>query len=104
MEAEINQVLARMQASLSSVQLQLLKKVLGDVLNTPTEIKDCDNARLLSLFLTAKEVEGCSAKTLAYYESTIKHMDLTVAKPYIQICSDDLRQKSPLAESWSFQN
>lgn len=92
MEAEINQVLARMQASLSSTQLQLLKRTLQDVLNTSTLDKSCDNAHLLALFLTAKEVEGCSAKTLSYYESTIRHMSLTVAKPCIQICSDDLRQ------------
>ena len=67
MEAEINQVLARMQASLSSTQLQLLKRTLQDVLNTSTLDKPCDNAHLLALFLTAKEVEGCSAKTLSYY-------------------------------------
>ena len=92
MEAEINQVLARMQDNLNSTQLQLLKKALEEVLNIPTAGNVCDNAHLLALFLTAKEVEGCSERTLAYYESTIRHMSLTVAKPYIRICSDDLRQ------------
>lgn len=92
MEAEINQVLARMQDSLNSAQLQLLKRALEEVLNPPESGNTCDNARLITLFLTAKEVEGCSAKTLAYYESTIRHMSITVAKPCIRICSDDLRQ------------
>ena len=33
------------------------------------------NSSLLDLFLTAKEVEGCSPRTITYYESTLKHMD-----------------------------
>lgn len=50
------------------------------------------NSSLLGLFLTAKEVEGCSPRTIAYYESTLKHMDSSVGQPYTQICSDDLRK------------
>lgn len=50
-----------------------------------------DPADLLSLFLTAKEVEGCSPKTIAYYRSTLEHMASEVAKPYTQVTSDDLR-------------
>ena len=30
------------------------------------------NSSLLGLFLTDKEVEGCSPRTIAYYESTLK--------------------------------
>ncbi|MCH4858155.1 tyrosine-type recombinase/integrase [Bifidobacterium pseudocatenulatum] len=47
---------------------------------------------LLTLFLTAKEVEGCSPKTIAYYESTLQHMTKALAKPYTRISSDDLRE------------
>ena len=32
------------------------------------------NADLLQLFLSAKQVEGCSKKTLVYYKSTIEKM------------------------------
>ena len=46
----------------------------------------------MTLFLTAKEVEGCSPKTISYYESTLRHMTDTVAKPYTQMTSDDLRE------------
>lgn len=51
-----------------------------------------DEADLLPLFLTAKEVEGCSPRTIEYYASTIRHMIDSVAKPYTQIESDDLRR------------
>ncbi len=47
---------------------------------------------LLALFLTAKEVEGCSPKTIAYYETTLRHMNTALAKSYTQVESDDLRR------------
>lgn len=91
METVINQTLALMQQTLSAQQLKKLKDVLTSVLaaNSTTQ-KPTDE--LLALFLTAKEVEGCSPKTIEYYESTLQRMTDALAKPYTQISSDDLRQ------------
>ena len=50
-----------------------------------------DPADLLKLLLTAKEIEGCSPKTIAYYRTTLAHMTQALAKPYTQVTSDDLR-------------
>ena len=88
MESTINLVLAQMQPILSCDQL----KQLGEVLRHALSPRQYDEASLLSLFLTAKEVEGCSSRTITYYESTIKHMVKAVAKPFTQIGSDDLRR------------
>lgn len=88
MEATINNVLVQMQPLLSCDQLKTLCEVLRNVLAP----RHCSDAELLPLFLTAKEVEGCSARTIAYYESTITHMMGQVAKPFTQIESDDLRR------------
>ena len=88
MEETINNVLMQMQPLLSCNQLKSLSEVLRRVLAP----KQCDDANLLPLFLTAKEVEGCSPRTIAYYESTITHMVTSVSKPYTQIESDDLRK------------
>ena len=88
METTINTVLVQMQPILTCDQL----KCLGDVLRRAFSLQQHDEANLLALFLTAKEVEGCSPRTIAYYESTIKHMVDSVAKPYTQIESDDLRK------------
>ena len=46
---------------------------------------------MLSLFISAKRVEGCSEKTLRYYESTIYNMLMTIGKPECQITTADLR-------------
>ncbi|MDN0069717.1 phage integrase N-terminal SAM-like domain-containing protein [Collinsella ihumii] len=87
METTINLVLAQMQPILTCNQLKRLGEVLRFAL-TPREESSAD---LLRLFLTAKEVEGCSARTITYYESTIQRMITAVGKPYTQIESDDLR-------------
>ena len=92
METIINQILAMMQQALSPQQLKQLKATLVSVLATNTSVRNTKAVNLLPLFLTAKEVEGCSPKTLEYYESTLQRMTDTLAKPYTQIDSDDLRK------------
>ena len=80
METTINLVLAQMQPILTCDQLKRLGEVLHFVLSPRQE----SSTDLLRLFLTAKEVEGCS-------KSTILHMADAIGKPYTQIESDDLR-------------
>lgn len=90
-ETAINSVLARMQTLLDPSQLRYLADVLRTTLTTPQEpIEPTKN--ILQLFLTAKEVEGCSMKTIAYYESTLQHMTNAIGKSYTRIGSDDLRE------------
>lgn len=89
MEAVINTVLAEMQAILEPHQL----KRLADTLRQTLGLRQLESSQdLLALFLTAKGVEGCSPKTIEYYEATLRHMDKSLAKPYTQIESDDLRR------------
>lgn len=89
MEAVINTVLAEMQAILEPHQL----KRLADTLRQTLGLRQPESSQdLLALFLTAKGVEGCSPKTIEYYEATLRHMDKSLAKPCTQIESDDLRR------------
>lgn len=46
---------------------------------------------LLPLFISAKRVEGCSEKSLQYYESTIRNMLEAINKSECQITTEDLR-------------
>lgn len=58
------------------------------------------NAQLLEMFLfakrvvflSAKRVEGCSEKTLHYYQTTIAKLLHTLDKRIVHITTDDLRQ------------
>jgi len=49
------------------------------------------NEDLLELFLSAKQVEGCSSRTINYYNSTLKKMLNTLNKTIYNIATDDLR-------------
>jgi site-specific recombinase XerD len=49
------------------------------------------NDTLLASFLAAKTLEGCSKKTIHYYETTIKEMLVMVGKPIAEISTDELR-------------
>ena len=89
MEATINVILAEMQPVLTPSQLKRLKAALERAFEPQS---DEPNAALLKTFLTAKEVEGCSLKTLEYYESTLQKMTDSMTKPYTQINSNDLRK------------
>lgn len=89
MEAAINVILAEMQSFLTPSQLKRLKAALERAFEPQS---DEPNAALLKTFLTAKEVEGCSLKTLEYYESTLQKMTDSMMKPYTQIDSGDLRK------------
>lgn len=92
METIVNRVLSQMQPILTGPQLKRLGEVLRNSLSIEEESNAVSREDLLSLFLTAKEVEGCSPKTIAYYESTLKHMTSTISKQYTLIDSDDLRK------------
>jgi len=50
-----------------------------------------DNNRILELFLSAKRIEGCSEKTLYYYNNSIREMFVNIDKPILEISADDLR-------------
>lgn len=91
MDAIINTVLAQMQPLLNSHQLKQLTISLQAAFSNAKHPSREDPADLLSLFIAAKQVEGCSPKTLAYYRTTLERMSAAIAKPYAQVTSDDLR-------------
>ncbi len=77
MEIVINSVLAEMQPILKASQLKRIK----DALKRAFEPKRYEsNEKLLQAFLTAKEVEGCSPKTLRYYEDMLVRVLATISR------------------------
>ncbi|WP_294379615.1 site-specific tyrosine recombinase/integron integrase [uncultured Clostridium sp.] len=93
---EIEQKIAHI---LNNKQIEELHKVLvhsffGVTIykNNQNDIeKDKKNEEYLEDFITAKRVEGCSEKTIKYYDSTIKNALETLDKPIKQIVTEDLR-------------
>ena len=92
-EMLIAEISNKMAGFLSCQQLKRLNDVLKSVLLYEKQILAANESDdLLDTFLTAKEVEGCSSKTLAYYEATIRKMIDQTNKPLSQISTDDLRE------------
>lgn len=50
-----------------------------------------ESSELLEVFISAKRIEGCSEKSLTYYEATIKRMICNIDKPIREINTDNLR-------------
>ena len=63
-----------------------------DIIDNNNELSEIDNFKLLTLFLSAKQVEGCSEKTIIYYKSTIEKMLIKIKKQIYNITTDDLRK------------
>lgn len=81
----------------SSQYLELTKILLNsmkdvEVIDNNNELNEIDNFKLLNLFLSAKQVEGCSNKTIVYYKSTIEKMLKKIKKQVYNISTDDLRK------------
>ena len=89
-----------MQGFLDNAQMKQLHEVLTHALFGVEIIKtdessdlhqEFDNHSLLTTFLSAKKVEGCSEKTLKYYKATIERMFVDIKESVSHITTDDLR-------------
>ena len=92
----ITDVIQGMLPYLNNAQTERLQEVLQQRL-THYKVVENDNEKELSeqnlveLFLSAKRIEGCSEKSLKYYESTIMALLDGVGKGVKYIVTDDIR-------------
>ena len=80
----------RMQEVLNNAQMEYLHKILIKFLETENK-EENSNEKMLEMFLAAKKIEGCSKKSLDYYQSTITNMLIKVGKNFKHISTNDLR-------------
>lgn len=96
----IAEVTRQMLPFLDNAQLARLQAVLQNSLTGLELTQEPDavpagpehsNEEFLQLFLAAKQVEGCSAKTIRYYRAVLGHLFSAVSKPLTSIQTEDLR-------------
>lgn len=94
----ITEITQQMLPYLDNMELEQLQKVLKVtfanyeiVKSEKIENQNLTNFNYMELFLAAKRVEGCSEKTLKYYQATIETMLTTINKAVKHIITDDLR-------------
>lgn len=96
-EQIINDVIQAMLHHLNNQQLECLKKALEEALNGKQiqkgDVKENveQNKDYVNKFISAKRIEGCSEKSLFYYENTINAMLSSINKNIKHIATDDLR-------------
>jgi site-specific recombinase XerD len=94
----INQIILNIQQDLAHIlndaQLGALSQALHRHLSQIPSVQPLEKREkaLLPRFIAAKRIEGCSEKSLRYYQSTIENMLKTIAKPECQITTEDLRE------------
>lgn len=49
------------------------------------------NSDYLEMYLAAKRIEGCSEKTIVYYQAVVKKMLIGINKPDSEVTTEDLR-------------
>lgn len=82
-----------MAPHLSNEQLDILHDTLVQAMQglPDTAVTEESTPDLVQIFLSAKRVEGCSDKTVLYYDSTIRNVLNSVGKDVREVTTDDLR-------------
>lgn len=92
MEEVIKYILVDMDEYLTSNQSQKLQRVLvARLTNQKSTTNNLSNHNYLSMFLNAKKIEGCSDRTLSYYETTIAKLLSNFSEPIRKVTTDEIR-------------
>lgn len=95
----INQIQMEMSGVLNNAQRQKLCDVLEhcffnlDIVALDSQALNHgkENVTLKEEFLSAKQVEGCSERSVNYYSSTLDNLIKSLIKPFNQVETEDLR-------------
>ncbi len=91
------EVMQQMLPYLDNAQLKQLRQVMEqalyhyEVADKEVKLEEDDSNNLIEMFIAAKRIEGCSEKTLKYYQTTIDAMASALGKNVRHILTEDLR-------------
>ncbi|VML55329.1 type I restriction-modification enzyme 1, S subunit [Streptococcus pneumoniae] len=90
-KSKVTIIMQEMLPLLNNEQLLALRESLEHHLVDGKKQQKYSNNNLLQLFITAKQVEGCSSKTIRYYQRTIENLFNGIKESVTQLTTDDLR-------------
>ena len=92
MEEKIVTILNEMSEYLSIAQMKKLQEVVLRTLSENVAVKqDIANEEFLEIFLAAKQIEGCSERTIQYYKATVEHMLAKTKTSVRKITTEEIR-------------
>lgn len=93
MEEKIVLVLNEMSEYLSIAQMKKLQEVIIKIFaENEASKRDIPNDEFLKMFLAAKQIEGCSERTIRYYETTIEHLLSYTEVSVRKITTEEMRE------------
>ena len=93
METTIFEILDEMAEHLNVEQQKKLQQVLVKKLSGNSSVPEkINNSTYLQMFLDAKKVEGCSERTLCYYNATLEKFFSIVTVPVRKVTTERIRQ------------
>lgn len=92
MEEKLVKIINEMADYLNIAQMKKLQEVLiKNLSDARPEKEQISNEEYLKMFIEAKQIEGCSARTLQYYQVTIEHLLKNTDTVIRKITTDEIR-------------
>ena len=92
MEEKLVKIINEMADYLNIAQMKKLQEVLiKNLSDARPEKEQISNQEYLKMFIEAKQIEGCSARTLQYYQVTIEHLLKNIDTVIRKITTDEIR-------------
>lgn len=92
MDEKLVCILNEMADFLSIAQMKKLQEVLLKNLSSETPQREqTSNETYLKMFIDAKQIEGCSERTLQYYKMTVEHLLATLDVLVRKMTTDEIR-------------
>lgn len=92
MEDKIVTILNEMSEYLSIAQMKKLQEVIIKTFAENAASKqEIPNEEYLEMFLAAKQIEGCSERTIQYYKVTVEHMLTQISSSVRKITTEEIR-------------
>lgn len=92
MEEKVVNILNEMAEILNIAQMKRLQEVLlKNLSEQKVSKKETANIEYMLMFLDAKKIEGCSARTLQYYRVTIEKLLQKINSPIRKISTEEIR-------------
>lgn len=93
MEEKIVTVLNEMAEYLSISQLKKLQEVIiRNFADNEAEKVETSDQDFLRMFLEAKQIEGCSERTIRYYQTTVEHLISQINTGVRKITTEEIRE------------
>ncbi len=102
MEEKIVLVLNQMSEYLTIAQMKKLQEV---IIKTFAENEitrtNISNDEFLKMFLAAKRIEGCSERTIKYYQATVNHLLSCIKTNVRKITTEEMREYLSNYQKWN---